>query len=293
MILTKIKGGLGNQIFQYFAGIYLAEKNKTTPSFYLEKGPKGAFQHGSSLLDLDFGSEFNQTIDISETDLNSRVSRFLSLHYPRIYLQTSKLWRSYVSSQTGFDPHLEMLKGEISLEGYFQSYKYFESLKAKGITKGKFHPTNPSTTLSKMQERLVVENPIVMHLRRGDYVTNLNTGLLSGDYYINALKTLAFENRSVWVFSDDIQLAKAQFTHQESSTWTWIGSGQIHLASENLYLMSLSRDIIIGNSTFSFWAANLNERKNVIAPKKWFERQNDPQDLYPPGWITIDSSWIR
>ena len=292
MIITKVKGGLGNQLFQYYAGIYLAAKNKTTPSFYLEKGSKGAFQHGSSLLDLDFGSEFKQTLKINEGYLNSRASKFLSIHYPNIYHRTSSLWRSYASNQTGFDSHVDSLKGNIILEGYFQSFRYFESLKSKLIVDGRFQPTNPSTAVSDLQKMIILENPIVMHLRRGDYVTNLNTGLLSRDYYVHALEALSAKGRNVWVFSDDIHLAKVQFSPAESSAWRWIGSEQIKLASENLFLMSLSRDIVIGNSTFSFWAANLNERKNVIAPKKWFKRQDNPQDLYPPSWITIDSSWV-
>jgi hypothetical protein len=292
MVVTKVKGGLGNQIFQYYAGMYLAEKNKTISSFYLEKGSKGAFQHGSSLLELNFGAQLNLTTKIDGTNLNHKVSRFLSINHPNLYRSTSRFWDSYVSNETGFDPRLDSLKGNLTLEGYFQSYKYFESLKSKRIVHGRFLPVNPSSAASELQRMIVAENPIVMHLRRGDYVTNSNTGLLARDYYLHALEALEARDRNVWVFSDDIQLAKDQFSPVESRAWRWIGSEQINLASENLFLMSLSRDIIIGNSTFSYWAANLNEKKNVMAPTKWFKRQDDPRDLYPPSWKTIDSSWV-
>jgi hypothetical protein len=133
----------------------------------------------------------------------------------------------------------------------------------------------------------------VIHVRRGDYVGNLGAGLLSSEYYNYAIRILNGSQRNIWVFSDDIQVAKGEFSKYSTSNWRWIGSSELSSPSQNLYLMSLAKDIVIANSTFSWWGAMLNHKKNVVAPEKWSRNQEDPRDLYPPEWKTIQSSWVE
>jgi hypothetical protein len=56
--------------------------------------------------------------------------------------------------------------------------------------------------------------------------------------------------------------------------------------------MSLASANVIANSTFSWWAAALNQNKGfVVAPDKWFRGLEDPKDLIPPDWILVKSQW--
>jgi len=292
MTTTRIKGGLGNQLFQFYAGLYLARLSSSTPLFYFNTDAKGAFQHGDSLLDLDFGIELNRVLKLKQTKLNSKLSRFLSLNHQSIYNHTSKIWKTYQSSETGYDPQLQTLKGDLVLEGYFQTYKYFEYLKSKSFITGLFRPVVLSPSASQLQVELLKENPIIMHVRRGDYVANQHTGLLSRGYYSEALGKVGSGNRTVWVFSDDVDFAQKDFSEREKEQWRWIGPNQLNRASDSLYLMSLAKDIVIGNSTFSYWAAILNEQKTVIAPGKWHQNQKNPKDLYPDSWQIVTSTWV-
>jgi hypothetical protein len=64
-------------------------------------------------------------------------------------------------------------------------------------------------------------------------------------------------------------------------------------ALEEFKIISRSKRIVIGNSTFSWWGAYLaGSNANVVAPAKWFKHKQDPKDLIPPKWKTIQSSWI-
>ena len=134
-----------------------------------------------------------------------------------------------------------------------------------------------------------VENPIALHVRRTDYVTNsANHPPCTLDYYKKALSHFD-AHRNVIVFSDD----PAWCNEQE------LFSGEHFMISENddnrvdLCLMSLCDDFIIANSTFSWWGAWLsaNKDKKVIAPVQWFgtgyTKDHNTSDLIPDGWTRI------
>ena len=131
-----------------------------------------------------------------------------------------------------------------------------------------------------------VEEPIGLHIRRGDFLTNnANHNNLTLEYYAEALDKFK-SDRNVIIFSDDTEWCKQQE----------LFSGDKFLVSESgnpyvdLCLMSMCSDFIIANSTFSWWGAWLANRGTVIAPKKWFGPNNahlDTSDLYPESWTVI------
>ena len=123
---------------------------------------------------------------------------------------------------------------------------------------------------------------IGLHIRRTDYLTNPNHCFVGLDYYKKAL-SMFDTNTNVLVFSDDpiwcheeLMFADDRFMISDSDN-----------AYIDMCLMSMCTDFIIGNSSFSWWAAWLANKGKVIAPKNWFPDQKDTSDLYCDGWIVI------
>jgi len=173
----------------------------------------------------------------------------------------------------------------VTLQGYFQTEKYFKHIEDE--IREDF--TFKDDILAPCKEMIGdIENPIALHVRRGDYVKNSdNHPPCTIEYYEAALKH--FDNdRNVIVFSDDFEWCNENFTDDR------------FLISENtdnrvdLCLMSLCSDFIIANSTYSWWGAWLsnNRNKKVIAPKKWFgtngyTKYHNTKDVIPDEWTRI------
>lgn len=172
---------------------------------------------------------------------------------------------------------------DIFLHGYFQSEKNFidhkdDILQMLSPSKEKIDE------LSYLYPFISEEKTVSIHIRRGSYLQlQENHPCLNIDYYKKALNE--FINHKIFIFSDDISFCKSQF------------KGDNYIFSENkfdlddLYLMSLCKNNIIANSTFSWWGAWLNKNinKKIFAPKKWFgpNLQVESKDLIPESWIKI------
>jgi len=175
----------------------------------------------------------------------------------------------------------------VVLQGYFQTEKYFKHIEDEIREDFTFREDilNPCKEMIES-----VENPLALHVRRTDYVTNsANHPPCTLEYYEAALKYFE-DDRNVIVFSDD----PAWCSEQE------LFSDDRFMISENednrldLCLMSLCDDFIIANSSFSWWGAWLsaNNDKNVIAPRQWFgtdgyTKDHDTKDVTPDGWTRI------
>jgi len=171
----------------------------------------------------------------------------------------------------------------VNLQGYFQSEKYFKEIEDQIKEDFEFNDEIYSPSKEMIDS---VDNPISLHIRRTDYLTlSNNHNNLGLEYYEEALKHFD-DDRTVIVFSDDPEWCKDQEMF----------SGDRFLVSENnsnyvdLCLMTLCKDHIIANSSFSWWGAWLAKNNKVIAPSKWFGPDNahlDTKDLYSSDWIVI------
>jgi hypothetical protein len=171
---------------------------------------------------------------------------------------------------------------DISLFGFFQSEKYFkhieESIKEDFTLRE--HILEPCKEIAEG-----FENPVSLHVRRTDYLTNnANHHNLDLSYYEEALKH--FDDRQVIVFSDDPEWCKEQSLFSDDR----------FLVSESednkidLCLMTFCTSHIIANSSFSWWGAWLANSQKVIAPSKWFGPNNadkETKDLIPETWTII------
>ena len=133
-----------------------------------------------------------------------------------------------------------------------------------------------------------------MHIRLTDYEQEETFGIPDLNYYAESFKLLQEERKigRVWIFTDDQEKAREQLPKEITSGARWIpevaGS-----AACTLEVMRLAENYIIGNSTFSWWAAFLpaESDKIVIAPSPWFKEYEENRDLIPLKWGRIDAGW--
>ena len=128
-----------------------------------------------------------------------------------------------------------------------------------------------------------VEGQVVgLHIRRTDFLTNPNHNFVGLEYYKKALDKFD-DSTNVLVLSDDSKWCHEQSLFQDDRFMISDSeSGYIDMC-----LMSMCTDFIIGNSTFSWWAAWLGNKGKVIAPKNWFPDNKDTSDLYCNGWEVL------
>jgi hypothetical protein len=201
----------------------------------------------------------------------------------------------YTARGLGYDPKLLTDSNLTRLQGYFQTYKYYDNL-----LQSKFRPIlqlkKESTWFKNLLIDIKSKQIIVIHVRRGDYSElSSSIGLLSRDYYCEAIAQAKniFPRGEFWIFSDDINSAKEILLGIEFYKCQWIEPPPNVNAAESLILMSFATAIVTANSSFSWWsAATGNLNKTVFVPSPWFRKIKEPAGLIPEKWIRIKSKWI-
>lgn len=295
MIIIKVNGGLGNQMFQYAFGrgisLALGVEMKLDISWFNAIAEQDTIRH----YELNC---FSTKIEIASTDEVKKIKGRM-LHLPRRvrnFLSKLKLLsqKSYfLEKYYHYDSSVALCPDKSYFEGYWQSYRYFD--KYREIIREDFiYKDALSETNKKYKEYIVSQNSVSLHIRRGDYVTNSNAngyhGVSSLDYYYSAMNYIAqrVEDAHFFIFSDDIEWVKENLNSQEKMTFAENKANT--KAFEEIYLMSLCQHNIIANSTFSWWGAYLNvhNEKIVIAPKIWFkDTEINTNDLIPESWIRM------
>lgn len=243
--------------------------------------------HLSKLIDLSEYEIINQTLLLKKIEyLLSRIARKLKFSKETL----ANYFGVFQSRVIGYDPDLEQIDRPLSLEGYFQSYKYAEAARR--------HLVMSRTPRSEWLQNLIRESKekgfVSLHIRRGDYRQNgLTYGLLDADYYNRAIGKIPskYRNLPIWIFSDDIPDAQKILSGVKDKTLVFITPPKEVSSVESLILMTYAKVNIIANSTFSWWGAFLNQHSLVIAPNPWFANLAQPEDLLPPDWERVDSSW--
>lgn len=284
MITVRLQGGMGNQMFQYALGRVLSLKYSTP--LVLD----------TDLLGVRLYKGF--TVREYELDLFDITARLLPRHSSWIakwcYFIRKFFEKVYhhkgVEKGFAFDPSVLELPDGVTLDGYWQSYKYFEHI--ADIIKKDFTLRKPLPShIQKLREKIQSEHSVCLHVRRGDYIGNPLHDTTTMEYYRQAIVVLVekVDIEHIYVFSDDIAWCREHLTF--SYPVTFVGeeySGE--RASGHFSLMRACAHFIIANSTFSWWTAWLGERaeKIVIAPKQWFgDKSIDTTDLIPGEWIRV------
>jgi hypothetical protein len=292
-VRIELSGGIGNQLFQYSFGKFLARGNEIELTFVVAPTGSRETSHKSKLKDFHFGDKVEISNRSQIAGLFSRIDRYLSYHVCKYNVLVKWCFQSYTQTGVGFDENILKPQRFRRVRGYFQSYLYPESIRSELISE--FELVAPSEAFLSFASEAKVVRPIVVHVRRGDYAQlSTSVGILGVDYYFNGIKALSNSNlhKQVWIFSDDDKSSFSLATQLEELGLKDFRIGFELTDSETLKLLSLGSGIVIANSTFSWWAAFLgNYENNVVAPQEWYKGLPDPKELIPKEWKVIDSSW--
>jgi hypothetical protein len=261
------RGRLGNQLFQIAATIGVARRNQCKFVF-----PRWDSAHY-------FANPVPQ-------------SRLLALRRTEKYREQSFLTYQPIT-----------IHRSTCLDGNFQSAKYFDHCADEVRHWFAAAPALAEKIRGRFQH-LLEQNTCSVHVRRGDYINDAAVvatyiDLTATGYYQRAIEQFGADTKFL-VFSDDIAWCKQRFP---DSRFVFIEGQQ---PIEDLFLMSLCRGNIIANSTFSWWAAWLNQHsaKKVLAPQQWFKGDwydpvlspdaprnqfgyLDTKDMLPSDWLRI------
>jgi Glycosyl transferase family 11 len=300
-LIIFLQGGIGNQFFQYFFGVYI--KRKYNLEVVLD----------SSLLESTNVSHPNS--GIKKLNLKLRLNSKYRYYFRILKLQTflynlfSNLAEKniikllpdlYIAKSIGYDPKTEQeITGNKTpyLLGYFQSWRYFDlNMNEKNNLFSKLIYQDP--WIIENIEKMTSQKFIAVHIRLGDYVLKKNAfiGVLPKGYYSNALAYLTSKriHQPFYIFSDDILNAKKIFGSMFPHDSSWVDVAPHCDPMEVFAIMRMASTFIIANSTYSWWAAMLSTNSPlVLAPKKWFKDQEDPIDLLPNNWILIEPDWTK
>jgi hypothetical protein len=288
MIITKLKGGLGNQLFQYAAGRALALRNNDIVK--LDITGYGEYNGIDTVRQYALG-----VFSIQENIATPHEIQTMKNPY-RILSKGMRFFRAKILREftTNFNKRIFNLKGNSYIDGYFQSEQYFKDQEA-AIRKDIQLKISPSSVAQKAAEDILRNTKSVsLHVRRGDYVqdakTNQYHGTCNPQYYANALAHISSkigDGIKVFVFSDDIGWVKENMPIPYEKTY--VSSPEIK-DYEEMHLMSLCKHNIIANSSFSWWGAwlNMNPSKVVIAPKHWTVADDKHyRDIVPSAWTRL------
>ena len=285
----ELAGGIGNQLFQFSAGLSFAIETGKPLQFDVSRLGRGTSKRRENVLDmvtLSGSSSVKYLVSTSRRPkiLDSIVSRSKFARHVE-----KKLMRVYTSPSVGYDEGIYHLGDKAHVRGYFQSYRYNENLQMRGIFIS-FDESHFSKAYWNLVEEIDFEADLAIHIRRGDYLQHRETiGLLDDSFFEQGINTLNPKAR-VFIFSDDTQLMLSGFEEYEIRPTTDLLSAH---PIESLALMSKFKNIVLSNSTFSWWAASIGRvDKNVVCPEPWYRNLKSPEDIVPDNWIKSESSWV-
>jgi hypothetical protein len=291
MIIVKLIGGLGNQMFQYAAAKALALRHGTyvkVDTMDLEKDAEGKFTQRHFELEI-----FEEAIERATEDEIKPFLKFANLKVMREFQRRLPfLFKHLMAFESGspYHPEFSSYPANTYLSGFWQSELYFKAYQNEIVKAFRFNRAIIEQNRA-LAELISKKNSVSLHIRRGDYVSNLNAntfhGLCSMEYYTAAVQRIYEKHQDIelFIFSDDISWCRNNLTFCQPLHFV-----ETNNAASDLYLMSQCRHNIIANSSFSWWGAWLNQNhdKIIIAPKQWIaDKSVDTKDIIPESWVKL------
>jgi hypothetical protein len=305
-----LTGGLGNQLFQLGAVIHYANSRRIELDV-VTASPRKHKDGDAEILTLNIP----QDIEVLKEDQGAFVrkvfgfnlrSGYLPKNYERsgsfrilrafssslaLGMKFKKFYRVNVSNDLGNDIQFNFTDRDEVIIGYFQTYQVAVEIQKRKIQLFSQICEDEYLKYKSLADR---EKPLLVHVRLGDYKSEDSFGILSSDYYKDAIEH-AWRSESfkkIWLFSDEPEQAIQRIPHEFRSQTRIMESQQLGSA-ETLRIMSVCRGYVIANSSFSWWAAYLSECENaiVVAPSPWFTGLPEPTDLIPSNWVRV--AWLK
>lgn len=269
MISSLLKGRLGNNLFQIATALSLANKIDEKCSIVIDRNVCDLYVFLEQFQSNVLRNVFHLIADVECLDDFERIKEKTYFYH---------------------DFDISVIKGKnVLLDGYWQSYKYFDEEYVKKI----FQPS--ISIIEEIKLKYILKgNLTAINVRRGDYLNYIDKyPLCLGNYFNKAAKLIVKETDKFICCSDDIRWCKKTFGEK------YLGKDIIYVESQPIYIqfyiMTLCHNIIISNSTFSWWAAylNIHPTKKVFYPKHWYysydEKKLSTKDLIPKDWIAVNN----
>jgi hypothetical protein len=292
MIISRLRGGLGNQMFQYAAAMACA-RQAGLPAADIRFDLAWFRRHADRRFELDvFG------IAPREAGRGVLALARLAARLPFLARAGLPAWRR--EAHFHHDPALAdccaRARGRqpLYLTGYWQSPRYFAAIEAELRAAYRFRPDDDVRNRD-LANRMQARPSVSVHVRRGDYATNPRAGarhgVLDAAYYRAAIALVADRVGAAdwYVFTDTPGDAAVDCP----GPTTWVTHNRGAASCRDLELMASCSHHVIANSSFSWWGAWLaggtaghDGRQVVVAPHAWFTADGpDTRDLLPPSWL--------
>lgn len=293
MIVIRLKGGLGNQLFQYSAGYSLSKR--LNQDLYVDTSYYVGDKLRSYKLDcLNIDSlniahlkEIPYRIKLTKNRYINKAVRVMN----KSCFSIGKDWKFLIETGTGLiDEFFSVHSKNVFVDGYYQSSKYFDSFRSDLLDK-----YSPNYKMDEQYYDVLSNiervNSVAVHVRRGDFAraqyANPRHYLLNEHYYCNAMKIIkdSIYNPVFFWFSDDINWVKEKFGKNTNDKYIYVSLSTIHPDIDEMMLMSKCKNIITANSTFSWWAAWLNKHDDamILCPEKAY----GIPEMIPDRWEKI------
>jgi len=293
LIKIEPQGGLGNQLFIYSIGLANSRRLGVELVADLWKFV------GYDWHDYELSSFQNAISRESRPRDSLRLLNFKSKITWK--LDRFKLWDFFSSSvletDNQFDSRFLSVADGAHMKGYFQSWKYLQPI-ANELRESVWALTEPSSWFMEKNEEFANSGPwIGVHVRLGNYQTLPSMGTVPQEYYERGLALIAElgHDLPIVVFSDSPEIAREMGLWRKFSNVSFFDSAPANSPLETLLLMSRAKHLIIGNSTFSWWAGWIGHEsdRKVIYPRPWLNaKRYDDRDLVMPGWIGLSREYV-
>ena len=298
MRIVNVYGGLGNQMFNYAFAISLKERfpdeevliDVSHFNYIFIKRWKTANLHGG----YELGAAFPQMSLKKASPLQlMRVTRYV----PNFFL--SRLVRRWLPKRRGeyvdkvsqyFVYHEDVYESQFQYyEGLWGSIRYYKPIKEKLLAE--FAHKYPTGKNAEYIVRMEKEESVGLHVRRGDYLlSNTLSGICDVSYYKRAVREILGDNKEhvFYIFSDDLVWCEQCIVPLlNGAQYEMVRENSGKMAHWDMFLMTHCKDLIIANSSFSWWSAFLNTRNGrIVTPKRWFNR-NATFEIWDDNWIKV------
>lgn len=294
MFISRLDGGLGNQMFQYAYGCYLASKYETELLLDLDsfanQPPHGYLLHRFQINASVLSPTQSHLVPRRYRPEISKRGSWSGLVWNR--LAAAKM-RRHKEKPFGFQPQHLAPGNNRYLVGYWQSEKFFPGMRESLLQQFRLRE-QPSPKTLAIAESMQATNSIALHIRRGDYLNNPEAARLyhnlESNYYRRCVEQWSEQhaNPQVYIFSNDPQWCSDNVTFDHKTHF--VDHNDASTAHEDLFLISQARCCVVANSTFSWWGAWLNQRadKSILAPDTWFQPQTlDGSSIIPKSWSVV------
>lgn len=297
MKIVNVIGGLGNQMFQYAFALRLVEEfpkedvliDTSHFHYLLIKKWRTANLHNGYELDIFPNvclrkATWWQLLKVTwpmPNYLLSRVVRRLLPVRKNEYVQPVSKY--FVNDENAFSSYFSYF------EGQWECIQFYMPIRNELLHR--FAHGTPDSINQHYIDTIKNEDSVGIHVRRGDYLkSEVFGGICDIDYYRHGIEIILSDKakHSFYIFSNDQEWCKENLCPlMKGYKVIYVTENSGKRSSWDMFLMSYCKDLIIANSSFSWWGAFLNQRKGrIIAPKKWFNRDAE-LDIWAREWIRV------